>query len=311
MAPRFEDLRAEYADLLRTADPKSSMVGAARATANKILGGRSRYEAVGRTTGVPWVAIGLIHAMESGCRFTTHLHNGDSLNARTRRVPRGRPRTGSPPFTWEESAVDAIRYDGLDKVSDWSPERLCYQLEKYNGWGYRLYHSSVKSPYLWSGTNHYVRGKYIADGRWSSSAVSGQTGAIAILKQLEQIDPAAAADFSVPAVSTPPLPEPKPDELEPESYEKAEEKPRLEAVRKSKTILGLLMAFLGTMISYLREGVQLLLEAAQHVTEWSPVQGLFASMGANVTSIGAGLAVAGICIALWRRMDAAAKGKVG
>lgn len=215
-APRFEHLEDEYADLLKTAVSTQRMAGAAKATARKIMAGKERYQAVGRTTGVPWIAIALVHAMESGCRWTTHLHNGDSLKRRTRQVPRGRPRTGSPPFTWEESAIDAIRYDGLDKVETWTLERLCYELEKYNGWGYRKYHPTVLSPYLWSGTSHYVRGKYVADGRWSSRAVSGQTGAIAILKQVEALDVEVLADFKpkdIEEIEAEPI-----EELTPESY---------------------------------------------------------------------------------------------
>ena len=71
-------------------------------------------------------------------------------------------------------------------MADWSLERLLYELEGYNGWGYRLFHAHVKSPYLWSFSNHYTSGKYVADGRWSDTAVSRQCGAALIIKRLEQ-----------------------------------------------------------------------------------------------------------------------------
>jgi lysozyme family protein len=51
------------------------------------------------------------------------------------RFPAGNP--AEPPFTWFESTKDALAYDGLDKVKDWSVELLCCELEKYNGFGYR------------------------------------------------------------------------------------------------------------------------------------------------------------------------------
>ena len=69
---------------------------------------RARYASVSAQTGVPWWVIGLIHMMEAGQSFRCHLHNGDPLTARTVQVPAGRPKTGQPPFIWEESAADAL-----------------------------------------------------------------------------------------------------------------------------------------------------------------------------------------------------------
>ena len=181
-------LRAEYEDLWATCELRPSKMAAAKVTAKKIAANRSRYEEVAGLSNVPWYVIGLIHAMECGLSFSGHLHNGDSLKARTWQVPKGRPKTGTAPFTWEESACDAMKFDGLDKVDDWTPARMCYELERYNGVGYLRYHPEVKSPYLWSGTNHYARGKYVADGKWDSNAVSGQSGAIAILKCLMELE---------------------------------------------------------------------------------------------------------------------------
>jgi hypothetical protein len=59
-------------------------------------------------------------------------------------------------------------------------------LEGYNGWGYRNHHPAVKSPYLWSGSNHYRAGKYVADGTWSDTAVSSQCGAATLLRRLAE-----------------------------------------------------------------------------------------------------------------------------
>ena len=80
--------------------------------------------------------------------------------------------------------MDAMRLHKLDKWTDWSIPGLCYVLERYNGWGYRKYHSATKSPYLWSFTSIYTSGKYVADGKWSNSAVSKQIGAMALLMEL-------------------------------------------------------------------------------------------------------------------------------
>lgn len=152
------------------------------AAARKIASHRARYEIVSRETGVPWYVVGIIHCMECGLDFGRHLHNGDPLTAKTVQVPKGRPKIGNPPYSWEHSAIDALQYDQLHRVEDWSVERICAELEAYNGMGYRRH--GINSPYLWSYTNHYERGKYISDGKWSATAVSQQAGAMALLKAL-------------------------------------------------------------------------------------------------------------------------------
>ncbi len=114
------------------------------------------------------------------------MHNGDPLTARTKNVPAGRPVNCNPPFTWEESATDALMYQKIDKWKDWSLPGLLYKLEEYNGWGYRISHPHVLSPYLWSYSNHYTKGKYVADGTWSETAVSKQCGVAVLLRRLAE-----------------------------------------------------------------------------------------------------------------------------
>lgn len=176
-------LRDEYQRLF-----DSCLIDAARASvvdglATRIAAGSARYDAVGRPLGIPWQLIGVIHCLEASLDFRTHLHNGDPLTARTRQVPKGRPRDGSPPFPWEVSATDALRLAGLDRWDDWSVPGILYRLEAYNGFGYRTRHPEVRSPYLWSWSNHYTSGKYVADGTWSATAVSKQCGAAVLLRR--------------------------------------------------------------------------------------------------------------------------------
>lgn len=160
--------------------------GRADAIAHRIKAHRDTYKKTEKATGVPWEVVGVLHNMESGGNFTRHLHEGSPLIARTRYVPKGRPNVGSPPFTWQESAYDALyRLKRMDKY-DWSDLGVKLQrIELYNGAGYQKYHKSVPSPYLWSGTTIYTSGKYVADGKWSSTAVSKQVGCACILKLLE------------------------------------------------------------------------------------------------------------------------------
>jgi len=182
MAISYAATHKGYRNLWEKARIRPEKAATVRRVAQRIAGLRSRYEPVASVTGVPWYVIAIIHQLESGGNFNTHLHNGDPLTARTRRVPAGRPRSGSPPFTWTASAVDALRYMGLHKVQTWELPRVLYELERYNGQGY--FYKGINSPYLWSMTNLYTRGKYVADGRYSATAVSGQVGAAAILKEL-------------------------------------------------------------------------------------------------------------------------------
>ncbi len=183
-SPVPDPLYMEYAALFASAVVRSDRTSQVATASALLMNSRARYVAVETSTRVPWWVIGLIHGMESGFRSDRHLHNGDPLTDRTTRVPAGRPDTGQPPFTWEESARDALVFDGLSGWPDWSIPAVLYKLEKYNGWGYRKFHPEVLSPYLWSFTNHYSQGKYVADGRFSATAVSQQVGAAAMLRAL-------------------------------------------------------------------------------------------------------------------------------
>ncbi len=151
-----------------------------------LLDGRRQYESVGGALGIPWWFIGIIHGLEGSFNFRSHLHNGDPLTARTVHQPAGHPRTGRPPFSWRQSAIDALRLKKLDREDDWSLPRVLYLWEKYNGMGYRF--RGVASPYLWSFSTEYEKGKYVRDGVFDPEAVSRQCGAATLLKYLVQQD---------------------------------------------------------------------------------------------------------------------------
>lgn len=164
-----------------------------------------QYHAVTAKTSVPSYVIGCIHMMESGFNFKTHLHNGDPLTARTVNRPFGRPKNGEPPFDWHDSAIDAIS-DFCLRVNFkslpphlWSLARCLTFLEKYNGLQYRKMYQEglleawpqdllgVPSPYLWSGTQWYKKGKFSADGVYDKNLVSKQIGCVPVLKMLTKL----------------------------------------------------------------------------------------------------------------------------
>lgn len=192
--PYTKELEKEYIELFSTCDPSKNRIAEIQITVKKILSNQKRYQRVSSITSVPWYVVAAIHSMESSLNFNKHLHNGDSLSKRTTHVPKGRPTSGSPPFSWEESAIDALRLKKLDTWKRWSLPGVLYKLEQYNGWGYRKYHPSVHSPYLWSFSNHYTKGKYIEDGSFSKNAVSEQCGAAVLLLVMSQ---SGSADIDI------------------------------------------------------------------------------------------------------------------
>lgn len=184
-------LEKEYTDLISTMKVRPEWMDPIDRKARGIYANKARYEEVSNATGVPWHIIGLIHSLEANLDFTKNLYNGEPLNQKTRKVPKGK----GPFSSWEESAIGALQYDGLDKIEDWSDEQVCFALEKYNGFGYRLRRTGVLSPYLWSGTNHYTVGKFVEElkgGKYVAvfkpQVRSQQIGAIPLYLRLKEID---------------------------------------------------------------------------------------------------------------------------
>lgn len=179
----YVSLKGEYAALFSSAQAKQEFASTLEWHVNAMRAFRPRYEAVGTLVKVPWYFIGAIHGLESSFNFRSHLHNGDfPLSLRTRQVPSGRPIVWLPPADWESSAKDALKLLGFTGQSDWSVERTLYRFEAYNGFGYRR--QGVATPYLWSFSTHYDRGKFVRDGRWNANARSQQCGAAVLIKTL-------------------------------------------------------------------------------------------------------------------------------
>jgi lysozyme family protein len=181
---RFEDLRDEYGQFFDRCRLRPEFAANAEFYVSRLAKFKPTYKQLGDELGIPWVFIGIVHGMECGFNFGTHLHNGDPLSARTVHVPKGRPTSGAPPFTWTESARDALVFEKLDQVDDWSLPHLLYLLEAYNGFGYRPHF--VPTPYLWSFSNLYSAGKFVGDGVFDANAVSKQCGAAVMLRVLQE-----------------------------------------------------------------------------------------------------------------------------
>lgn len=190
----------DYLALWATMKVSPDWRASADAIAKRIIAAQNRYATVVAGTKVPWWFVAVVHAMECSLRFDKHLHNGDPLTDRTVQEPRHRPPSGSPPFTWEESAVDAIAYEGLTKITDWPLRTVLYRWHCYNGINNEYTRRGIPTPYLWSGSQHYTKGKYVADHVFDPEKPSGQVGAAVILRSLIDLGAVTLADTQNPAV---------------------------------------------------------------------------------------------------------------
>lgn len=242
MPAKFADIADDYAEQWAQMQIEPGKVPVLDAIARKLIGKKPVYQKVEARLGVPWFFIAILHNRESSANFAGVLHNGEHIigtGRKTRLVPAGR----GPFASWEEAAIDALTMKGLHRIADWSIERVCYEGERFNGWGYR--NKGVPSAYLWSFSNIYKGGKYVADHVWSSSARDQQAGIMPLLKRMMVLDPSIgfAGSAKKPKAAAPPVQSPQPEAAEPE--EEAEDQGQKPA-SQSKTLWMKVSEFLFT-----------------------------------------------------------------
>jgi lysozyme family protein len=192
-SPTTSDYTKDFLNAKVTDENKASE---ATTIAKTIIKNKSIYDSISKATNVPWYVVGIIHYREkSDFDFKVHLHNGDSLTAKTVNEPKSRPTFNpkrgtiepsiSNPYSFIESATDALIYKGISKKDFSTIPGILNALESYNGLGYTQY--ALKSPYLWSGTDLYSRGKYTSDGYVDGTAIDKQMGAVPIIKALQDL----------------------------------------------------------------------------------------------------------------------------
>lgn len=262
----FEKVRRGYMDLWNSMTV--TKVKEASDQAHRIFRDKARYQAVEKTTSVPWFVIGCLHMRESNADFNRWLHNGDPMRnkqgrpIKTVHVPPGRP--PNPDVTWEQGAYDAlVTVQHLDRIKEWGPDHVAYALEDFNGWGYRHPKRNIPSPYLWGGTSVQKRGKFIRDGEYDANTMDTQLGGMAVLKQLLLLYPHDVRwTRSAPIVPPPPpqppaapIIEPKPEPVEaeaqapmsPAAVDKVDGQVR--PASRSKTVWGALMGYGATVVT--------------------------------------------------------------
>lgn len=159
--------------------------------ANRLIGAKSRYQAVADATHVPWPVIAVIHQREASQSWKASLAQGDPWNRVSIHAPRGR----GPFDSWEAAAFDALANCSpfAARWEDWSIGGALLLLEEYNGLGYAEH--GVPSPYLWAASDQYIRGKYIADGHFDPDAIDHQLGCAALLQRMTLKDPTIAEEW--------------------------------------------------------------------------------------------------------------------
>ncbi len=184
---------------------------------------KARYQAVQARTGVPWPFIAVAHERESSQNWNGQLGQGDPLSSISVHVPKGR----GPFSTWEDSAYDALVNCApwAARNKDWSAGGTLAMLELYNGLGYSggpaptrgpnagKHFPPQASPYIWSGTDQYSQGKYVADHDFRPEVTDVQLGCAGLLIAMMALDRTISFDGKMPPIVI--LPNPKPIDVPP------------------------------------------------------------------------------------------------
>lgn len=176
----YPSLRQEYVNLL--AHMKITRLSAVQNQAKKLLANvqQGKYAEVATKLGIPQLFIATSFEREASSNFALSPAQGDPWNEVSTHVPRGL----GPFANWTAAAIKSYTMIGLDKIgiANWTWPMLCYQCERFNGFGYRQF--GINTPYDWAGTNEYTNGKYTSDGSFSRTAVDVQLGTIPVARTM-------------------------------------------------------------------------------------------------------------------------------
>jgi lysozyme family protein len=154
-------------------------------TAVRLVDYKARYDEIEADTGVPWWVVAVIHEREASQNFSRSIAQGDRWDEVSVNEPRGR----GPFKSFKEAAHDALVNcpPFAARWKDWSAGGAMTLLERYNGLGYAK--RGIPSPYIWSGTDQYVKGKYVRDGVFDPDFVDKQLGCAGLVLAMQKIDP--------------------------------------------------------------------------------------------------------------------------
>ena len=203
----FAALEPEYNNLL--ARMRITRHAEATIIAGKLLQfvKEGKYAEVSEKLGIPQLFIATSFEREASSDFRLSPAQGDPWNEVSRHVPKGL----GPYQSWMASAISTYTSERLDQIGkeNWTWARLCYEGELFNGFGYRAH--GVHTPYDWSGTSNYARGKFTGDHRFDFTVADQQLGIIPVARimasTMSEIDiPGWPSQIGTP----PPIPQPAP-----------------------------------------------------------------------------------------------------
>ena len=165
---------------------------------------KGRYLAIARAAGMPdiaWVFIAVSHYRESSQDFSRSLAQGDPWNMVSTHVPSGR----GPFKSFEDAAVDALVKCSpyAARLKDWSIGGMLTNLERFNGIGYA--NRVLPTAYVWSGTDQYVKGKFLADGVFDPNKDDAQLGVAGLILTMMELDPSIKFDGPAPLIQPRPI----------------------------------------------------------------------------------------------------------
>lgn len=145
---------------------------------------------------IPWWFIPLVHERE--CvrgvdNWSCNIAQGCRFDVKCNVIPKNGPFS-----SFDKAAIAALvlEHPFAAKNTNWSGGGTMTIAEDYNGTGY--YRMGVTNPYLFSGTDKYVKGKYIADHKYDANKVDTQLGVAISLKALMERDSSITLDGNMP-----------------------------------------------------------------------------------------------------------------
>lgn len=186
MPVNLADLSAQHNVRWRSALISPNKVSDFAAVARRLCASEAKhqYQEIEADTKVPWYVVAVIHERESSQNWMTSIAQGDPWNKKSVHVPAGR----GPFASFRAAASDALVNCAprAARWTDWSIGGALTLLEQYNGLGYAS--RGLPSPYIWAGTNQYLKGKYVSDGKFDPEKVDTQLGCAGLLKAMQQVD---------------------------------------------------------------------------------------------------------------------------
>jgi lysozyme family protein len=141
----------------------------------------------------PWWFTAICSEREYGGppHWDRQLAQGDPLSRVSWHDPAGRgPFTGED--AWLRGCLNALIDCAPYAASwhDWTPGGTATIWEEYNGLGYAA--RGVPSAYVWSGSDQYISGKFVADHVYRAGVVDVQEGCMPILSRMMLLDSSIA-----------------------------------------------------------------------------------------------------------------------